>query len=108
MDLLVRYDYPGNVRELENVVQRGMVLARGGEITTADLPETLAGDGGSRSVADPGLGSSLPERVAALERQVIEEALAETGGNQTRAAERLGISERAVRYKLAKYRDQRD
>ena len=108
LDLLVRYDYPGNVRELENIVQRGMVLARGGEITTADLPESLTGAAGAAVAVEPGLGASLPERVATLERQAIEEALDETDGNQTRAAERLGISERTLRYKMAKYRDRRE
>jgi two-component system NtrC family response regulator len=104
MDLLVRHDYPGNVRELQNIVQRCMVLARGKQITTDDLPATVlgatdetAGGGGS------GPGGTLPERVAALEKTAIEEALAVTNGNQSAAARRLGISERALRYKLAKF-----
>jgi len=105
MDLLVRYDYPGNVRELENTVQRAMVLARGGQITTDDLPPAVLG-----AAAEPGATTtldsdgSLPARVAALEKAAIEEALAVEDGNQSRAARRLGISERALRYKLAKLR----
>ncbi|NIP94558.1 MAG: AAA family ATPase, partial [Akkermansiaceae bacterium] len=51
--------------------------------------------------------ATLPDRISALERHAIEEALAATGGNQTRAAQRLGISERTLRYKLAKHRDAR-
>jgi two-component system response regulator AtoC len=51
-----------------------------------------------------GADASLPARVAALEQRAIEEALAAEQGNQSRAAARLGISERALRYKLAKYR----
>jgi two-component system NtrC family response regulator len=103
MDMLIRYPYPGNVRELENLVQRCLVLARGSQITTTDLPATVRGAGepspnGTDSVAP------LPERVLALERRAIEEALAAEGGNQSRAAELLGISERALRYKRAKFR----
>ncbi len=102
MDRLVRYDYPGNVRELENVVQRSLVLARGEVVSTADLPPSVraAGAAGEGDTAS----GPLPERVASLERAAIEEALRAEGGNQSRAAARLGISERALRYKLAKYR----
>jgi DNA-binding NtrC family response regulator len=103
MDLLVRYEFPGNVRELENIVQRCQVLARGESITTDDLPASVLGSSGETPVgADP--DASLPARVAALEREAIDEALAAESGNQSRAAARLGISERALRYKLAKYR----
>ncbi len=102
MDLLVRYDFPGNVRELENIVQHCLVLARDGQITTDDLPATVLG---SRSEAggQPAT-ASLPARVAALEQAAIEEALVQADGNQSRAAASLGISERALRYKLAKIR----
>jgi two-component system NtrC family response regulator len=105
MDLLVRYDYPGNVRELENIVQRSMVLARGEQITTDDLPPPVLGAAAEATAsADSDLDASLPARVAALERAAIDEALAAENGNQSRAARRLGISERALRYKLAKFR----
>jgi two-component system NtrC family response regulator len=103
MDLLVRYDYPGNVRELENIVQRSMVLARGEQITTDDLPPTVLGST-AETTSLPAPDASLPARIAALERAAIDEALAAENGNQSRAARRLGISERALRYKLAKLR----
>jgi DNA-binding NtrC family response regulator len=105
MDLLVRYGFPGNVRELENIVQRCMVLSRGSQITTSDLPPSVLGSAEEQSGAEPGPESGLPARVAALERRAIAEALAAEDGNQTRAAKRLCISERALRYKLKKYRD---
>jgi DNA-binding NtrC family response regulator len=106
MDALLRYDFPGNVRELENVVQRCMVLARGEQITTADLPPMVLGTASEAGSGDGGSidSGSLPDRVAALERRSIEEALEIQGGNQSRAARQLGISERALRYKLGKIR----
>jgi len=102
MDLLIGYDFPGNVRELENLVRRGMVLARGDQITVADLPASVLG---SRKEAGPGKesGETLPGKVAAVERAAIEEALVLEKGVIVRAANRLGISERALRYKTEKY-----
>jgi len=105
MDLLVRYDFPGNVRELDNIVQRCLVLARSDQITIADLPPAVAGAESELSALDNDEDASLPGRIASLERQAIEEALALENGNQTRAARHLGISERALRYKRAKYRN---
>jgi len=105
MDLLVRHDYPGNVRELENIVQHAMVLARGEQITTDDLPPTVLGAAAEPTAAATlDSDASLPAKIAALEKAAIEEALAAEGGNQSKAARRLGISERALRYKLAKLR----
>jgi len=104
MDLLLRYDYPGNVRELENVIQSAIVLSRGETLLTDDLPAALRS-----AVEEGGAGPdrsehSLPAHIEALERRMIEEALAACDGIQYRAAERLGISERTLRYKLEKYR----
>jgi DNA-binding NtrC family response regulator len=103
MDRLVAYDYPGNVRELENVVPRALVLARGPQVTSSDLPPAVRGarPEGRDNWLDEAL--PLPERVAALERSAITAALADAAGNQTRAAARLGISERMLRYKLDKH-----
>jgi DNA-binding NtrC family response regulator len=99
MDLLLKYDYPGNVRELENLMHRAMVLARSPLLSTADFPihlGQLKGEG--RETA-----SSFVERVAEFERALIVDALARAGGVQTRAAALLGMSERHLRYKLKKY-----
>jgi len=98
MDLLLKHDYPGNVRELENLVHRAVVLARGDVITTADLPLHLAGLK-PEGKAD---AAGFTERVLAFERALIFEALEKAGGVQTRAAAALGMSERHLRYKLKK------
>jgi DNA-binding NtrC family response regulator len=101
-ELLLRYSYPGNVRELENLVERAVVLCRGPLITTRDLPFHLK-EGIGEPTAGFSSNLSLPEQLEDLERHLIQQALKEMGGVQTRAAEKLGISERVLRYKLQKY-----
>jgi two-component system NtrC family response regulator len=98
MDALLKYAYPGNVRELENILQRAIALARGPVISTADLPTYLLG-----LQHEAPTGGSLVEQVERLERRLISDALGRADGVQTRAARLLGISERHLRYKLQKY-----
>jgi two-component system NtrC family response regulator len=98
MDALVKYHYAGNVRELENIVQRGVALARSTLIGTSDLPAYVLG-----LHPEEAQDGSLPEQVAHLERRLIVDALARAGGVQTRAARLLGITERHLRYKLRKH-----
>jgi DNA-binding NtrC family response regulator len=100
MDLLMKHDYPGNVRELENLIERAVVMARGDLLTTDDLPAALRSD---KSPSPSPALSSLPEVVETLEREAIAKALREAGGNQSRAAAALGLTERHLRYKLKKY-----
>ena len=102
-DLLMRYNYPGNVRELENIIERAVVLAKKGVITTADLPIQIRTATSEGSISPQKLKGSLNETLDTVERGIILEALKESGGVQTRAAEKLGISERVLRYKLKKY-----
>jgi two-component system NtrC family response regulator len=97
-DALLRYDYPGNVRELENLIERAVVLTRDQVIARGDLPLSL--DAAEESSSQQ---THLTAAVEGLERRMMRDALARAGGVQTRAAELLGITERALRYKLKKY-----
>jgi two-component system NtrC family response regulator len=99
-DLLLKYDYPGNVRELVNIMERAVVITRDEYITTNDLPfksTVLPESSGSK------LAGSLRDSVEELEKQLIADAMEKTSDNQTKAAEILGMSERMLRYKLKKY-----
>ncbi|MFA6742991.1 MAG: sigma 54-interacting transcriptional regulator, partial [Candidatus Neomarinimicrobiota bacterium] len=98
MNLLMRYDYPGNVRELENIIERAVILARQTTLTMADLPLQPA------PPATVSLSHSLNDQIENLERELLKKALIQTGNVQTRAAELLGISERVLRYKIEKYK----
>ena len=98
-DMLLRYDYPGNVRELENIIERAVVLARDDVIGSRDLPLTVH----EPEIADRDRETNLTVAVEALERRMIRDALARSDGVQTRAAELLGMGERGLRYKLIKY-----
>jgi two-component system response regulator PilR (NtrC family) len=97
---LMRHPFPGNVRELENVLERALALCDGQAITVEDLclegsPSKTAG------TMVPG-ELPLPEYLENLEKQVILDALQKTGHNRTAAAKLLGVSFRALRYRLAK------
>jgi two-component system NtrC family response regulator len=99
MDVLLKYDFPGNVRELENTIHRAMVLARGRLVSTSDLPLHL----GELEPEKKDESGSLVDRVAAFEGALIVEALDKADGVKTRAARALGISERHLRYRMNKY-----
>jgi two-component system NtrC family response regulator len=99
-DALLKYEYPGNVRELENIVERAVLLCRGRVVDVEDLPAAVRP--GRRGGGDP-MPKDLPGVLADIERQAIASALERTGGIQTQAAESLGISERVLRYKMKKY-----
>jgi two-component system NtrC family response regulator len=103
-DLLLRYNYPGNIRELENLVERAVVLCRGRLITTREVPFHLKDGVGEGGAPLPPADLPLTDRLDALEKTLIQQALEAAEGVQTRAAEKLGISERVLRYKLKKYK----
>jgi len=103
-DLLLGYRFPGNVRELQNVLQRAVILARGPTIEPDDLPAVLrAPPAETDSLPVPDDGRTLPELIAQIEQKALLRALAEHGGVRARAARSLGIPERVLRYKLQRY-----
>jgi two-component system NtrC family response regulator len=99
---LIRYDFPGNVRELENIVQRSVIFSRGEMITTDDLPVVVRGASQENRQKKEDTGS-FPEQIEKLEKDLIFEALRVNGNNQSKAAELLGLSERNLRYRLKKW-----
>jgi two-component system NtrC family response regulator len=101
--LLLKYSYPGNVRELENIIHHSIVLSRNELITAEDLPSVLRSRmSEAGSIADDS-SLTMTEQVDNLEKRLVFAALEKMGKNQTRAAEMLGISERNLRYRLEKW-----
>jgi len=103
LQMLERYAWPGNVRELRNVIERAVILEEGSEILPEHLPDELRL---GSSAADMGPGLQLPPGgvdLEELEKDLIRQALAQAGGNKTRAAGLLGLSRDTLRYRLEKY-----
>lgn len=94
---LIDYSWPGNVRELENVVERLVVISEGDQIEFTDLPELICF---LDSSSQPGILDLSKDRI---EERVIKDAISETAGNITKAAENIGISRRTLYRKLDKY-----
>jgi two-component system NtrC family response regulator len=103
-DILLQYSFPGNVRELENIIERSVVVSRGDTITTRDLPLQVREGLGEADLGLEGKERSLDATLSGMERDLIVRALDEHGWVQTKAARSLGISERVLRYKMKKYR----
>lgn len=105
-EILVAYDWPGNVREMENVVDRALILADEGRITTAELPPQIArtavpavGNG----ISIPESGDSLRAQVRRFECAVVTKAIADAGGDRRTAAQKLGIGLSSLYRKLEEY-----
>ena len=108
MDLLQLHDWPGNIRELENVMERAVALEPTPTILPDSLPPSIRGDVPRRaacraSTALPESGFDLEAHVKEIERGYIAEALKKAGGVQVKAAELLGMSFRSFRYYVKKY-----
>ena len=100
MKVLVGYHYPGNVRELENILERALTLCADGRITAADIA-VRPGPGPVTQAVEVADGA-LDEQVEHIEREAILKALEQTRYNKTAAAKQLGITFRALRYRIKK------
>jgi two-component system response regulator AtoC len=104
---LVAYEWKGNVRELENIIERAVVMSEGDTITTEYLPEGLVKNASDLVLKIPepriSIKTTVKEIVEMAEKELITRALAKTSNNRTRAAELLEISHRALMYKLKEY-----
>lgn len=98
MDLIVRNRWKGNVRELENVIERAVILSRGELLQPEDLPGHVKGDDYQDTI-----GVTPGRPLSELEKEAIISTLEMTGGNRTEAAKLLGISRRTLQYKLKEY-----
>ncbi len=106
MDLLEAYEWPGNIRELENVIERAVALEKSQTILPESLPEHIAkrvAKGPAAAGLLPETGFNLEEHVEGLEKEYITQALVRAGGVQVKAAELLGMSFRSFRYYAKKY-----
>jgi DNA-binding NtrC family response regulator len=99
MALLRSYNWPGNIRELHNVLERAAILARGRVIRPEDLPDLNVPPDAGDSPAE----GALKPRVDSFERSLIEDALRTAGGNQSEAARHLHVSRATLSYKMKAY-----
>ncbi len=103
IDAMMRYSWPGNIRELENVVERAVILTRDEYVTFSELPEPIreaTGDPQSEKVFDgirPGM------TIKEMERELIIRTLEDNDGNRTHSARILGITRRTLQHKLKEY-----
>jgi two-component system response regulator PilR (NtrC family) len=103
---LEAYAFPGNVRELENIIERGVALATGHTLGLGDLPREVAGAAAQPTPSLVGLpedGCNLDEILGEVERRLLLQALERAGGVRTQAAKLLGVTFRSLRYRLQKH-----
>jgi len=99
LEELADYDFPGNVRELENILERALALSASERVSAADLRLVPAPEEAAEPASEGG-AEALPEYLDNLERKAILDALGKTGFNRTAAAKLLGITFRQLRYRM--------
>ncbi len=104
LQMLMAHSWPGNIRELKNVIESSAVIAESGHIEPAQLPAKITGLFSQQEGAPRTLPANMPlnERLAEIERSIIIEALTKTGGVQSRATELLGINQRSLWHRIKK------
>jgi two-component system response regulator AtoC len=110
LSLMQLYEWPGNVREMENLIERLVVMSRDDLIEGKDLPVRMRSIEGASGLLDASVALTrgtvdLPNRIAAIERTLIEQALRQAEGNKTRAAELLGLSRTTLIDKMKRFAD---
>jgi DNA-binding NtrC family response regulator len=104
MRSLMAHQWPGNIRELENAIERACILCEGGRITSTCLPHSISLiEDTYRNESDGDENLSIKKAEDSIERELIRKALAKTGGNRTQAAKILEISHRSLLYKIKEY-----
>lgn len=108
MDKFLNYDWPGNIRELENIMERLVLISSGDEISMDDIPPEIAAGmdflkSGGAGNKDRPFKEVIRNRMEDVERQMIESTLNECEGNVTQAAKRLGMSRKGLQLKMIKY-----
>lgn len=105
LEILMRYSWPGNIRELRNCLERAVLSCKGETVDATDLPQSLLTSQDAATAKTPaweGNGSDLDEWLAEVERRAIQQALAQTNGVQAHAARLLGVSERSLWHRIKK------
>lgn len=107
LEKLISYNWPGNIRELENILERTIVLSKNERLLPSDLPQHLVGSAvltsAASSPSDGGFKEAIKSSKAGMEREYIAQALKEENGNRTNTAKRLGISRKGLQLKIKEY-----
>lgn len=103
VELLIGYPYPGNIRELENAMERAVALSHGTQIEPEDLPEEFRAQGMLKIYGELGASKSLGSAIKSFERRYIEHVLKEVGGKRGKASEALEISRKTLWEKMKQY-----